>query len=647
MDFDAAPIWTKQHTFLQPVIFSPKQVFSGVNIKFSDQNRGSVLFCDGREWKTIPIGNYGQVLTVTNGVPGWGAANVSAAIGVLKPENGGTGRASYDSGAILYASSKTNLDALPSGKDGQVLVSQGQKPCWSDFQGVKGSGKAARLAVWSSNNDICETDIQVDGEKLVLKNKNSKIHLGAAQLNVNGKNFTISFDKDSLVVTKDTFAIQSEGQTVVKFWRGKMSNGIVPMDRLEGTLSTQQGGTGLSQYTYGDILYASSQNTISTLSVENAEGQYLKVVNGRPQWSSLDIAPTKTTNDSTFELSKGTLQRAPLKFVDGQLTSKPHAGAVEWDGDRLYITTKNGSRRSVVFSDENISGTAKGVSEKVSLKYGGLGADLTNAPVGSLLIMDSLSTVGVITPETGKFLRSHPESTALFWSHAVVEVAGGNGVLVNKSNKYSPIVSIDQTSNFSPAWQAQHHFVKGISIGEENTLHIPRNKISGLPQIHFESCAEPKQKREGDVWFDNDLFMYVNGATVNLTRVNERTNSIAQVQHLRICEGVSPISNTRRRIKYPLPYGSDGRTKVKWKFVRADLRIEECPQDTAAQLRIYVNDIQLLENALSVSIGSQATETQQFIMPYAHSGDLISVEFGDTGGGDCWSLYLTVISDNF
>ena len=139
--------------------------------------------------------------------------------------------------------------------------------------------------------------------------------------------------------------------------------------------------------------------------------------------------------------------------------------------------------------------------------------------------------------------------------------------------------------------------------------------------------------------------MYVNGATVNLTETR-RAASVAQIQHLRICEGVSPIPNSRRKVKYPLPFGADGYSQIKWKFIRADLRVEDCPSEHDAKLQILVNNQPVLEQPMTVAMSQQSTSTQLFIMPYAFSGDLIEIEYGETGGSDCWSLFLTVVNDN-
>lgn len=55
------------------------------------------------------------------------------------------------------------------------------------------------------------------------------------------------------------------------------------LNNIGGTLGPTKGGTGLTTYTTGDILYASATNTLSNLSIGTA-GQLLTVSGGLPSW---------------------------------------------------------------------------------------------------------------------------------------------------------------------------------------------------------------------------------------------------------------------------------------------------------------------------------------------------------------------------
>lgn len=643
MDFDISPLWKGQHTFLKPVIFSPGQAFSGANLKFSNQNKGAISFYDGSEWKILESGSAAQVLMIVNGIPSWGNVDISKSIGVLSVENGGTGISKYELGSMLVSNTKNSLSKLTPGKNGQVLTVNEKFPTWCDFPGVVGSGKSSYLTIWASDKDICATNIQVDNNSLILKEKNSSLHLGNISLSSEDDIFTINLGKESLVLAKDTFTIQQNNKTILKFWKGKLITGCIPVDKLDGVVKAINGGTGIEQYSIGSILYASKNDTLSALSIDNADGFYLKAVNGIPQWAPVENSVSaRTTNVATLELSAGTTYRVPLQFQLGELSNSPQLGAVEWDGQNILVTTKDNQRKALVFDGENINALSKGVSEPVLTNMGGTGKNLSNKPIGSILFIESNTNVGILSPESEKFIKFDKNGIPSL-SHAVLSIIGDNGINVSAVNEYTPCLSIDQTSNFNPTWNGVHTFTNNVLLGKDTTFILPQNLESGLPQIHFEQCHEPKQKQNGDVWFDDDLFVYVNGSTINITA---KTNqSFTQAQHLCICSGVSPESNIRK-IKHPLPYGSDGITKIKWKFVRADLRIEDSPVDKDGKLKIYVNGESLLESELTVSVGSQSTNSQHFIMPYAYSGDLISLEFCETGGGDCWSLYLTILGDN-
>jgi hypothetical protein len=63
------------------------------------------------------------------------------------------------------------------------------------------------------------------------------------------------------------------------------SVGTIATGVWNGTaIGSTYGGTGLTSYTTGDLIYSSSGNTLSKLGIGTA-GQFLKVVGGVPAWS--------------------------------------------------------------------------------------------------------------------------------------------------------------------------------------------------------------------------------------------------------------------------------------------------------------------------------------------------------------------------
>ena len=66
-----------------------------------------------------------------------------------------------------------------------------------------------------------------------------------------------------------------------------------------GTLGVARGGTNLSSYTTGDLLYASGAAAISKLGV-GAASQVLQVSGGLPSWQTINLLPTGTAANNTL-----------------------------------------------------------------------------------------------------------------------------------------------------------------------------------------------------------------------------------------------------------------------------------------------------------------------------------------------------------
>jgi hypothetical protein len=89
-------------------------------------------------------------------------------------------------------------------------------------------------------------------------------------------------------------------------------NGLTPSTAtsgavtLAGTLGATSGGTGLTSYTTGDIIYASASNTLAKLPIGTA-GQVLSVASGIPSWAaSTSSGVSFTVTDFTATASQTT-----------------------------------------------------------------------------------------------------------------------------------------------------------------------------------------------------------------------------------------------------------------------------------------------------------------------------------------------------
>jgi len=63
-----------------------------------------------------------------------------------------------------------------------------------------------------------------------------------------------------------------------------------------GVVGTTFGGTGLTSYAEGDLMYSSASNILSSLPIGTASGQVLQVENGVPAWSTIALNAAGTDN---------------------------------------------------------------------------------------------------------------------------------------------------------------------------------------------------------------------------------------------------------------------------------------------------------------------------------------------------------------
>ena len=145
-------------------------------------------------------------------------------------------------------------------------------------------------------------------------------------------------------------------------------------------------------------------------------------------FTSLDTAKLEKsggTMTGTLVLVTGTTSIAPVKLVSGTNLTSPQAGAVEFNGTNLFFTPSS-TRKTVAFTDSNITGTAAswttgrtitltGDVTGVSSSFDGtgnlsfattiaansvaLGTDTTGDYVGAVLAGTGVSTTGATTGE--------------------------------------------------------------------------------------------------------------------------------------------------------------------------------------------------------------------------------------------------------
>ena len=217
--------------------------------------------------------NGGLVIESTEIAVDLGASSIT---GTLDETDGGTGLTSYTGGDVIYASGSNTLAKLAKGSAGQVLKmnSGATAPEWAADAGTTYTA--------GDGLDLSSTEFSVD-------------------LKANG----------GLVIESTEVAIDLSASSIT------------------GTLDETDGGTGLTSYTAGDILYASGSNTLAKLA-KGTSGQTLKMNSGAtaPEWASASAANAIVDGDSDFTLSDGVASGIHYELDNTDMADWNQAGVV-------------------------------------------------------------------------------------------------------------------------------------------------------------------------------------------------------------------------------------------------------------------------------------------------------------------------------
>lgn len=201
-------------------------------------------------------GTSGQVLTSggASAAPTWSLVSLSSSVtGTLPVGNGGTGLTTYTTGDLVYASGSTTLASLPDVATGNALISGGVgvAPSWGKIGLTTHVSGTLPIANGGTNLTAAPTNGQ-----LLIGNGSSYVLSTLTQ----GTGITITNGSGSISIANDGVTSFSAGSTGLT--PSTTTTGAVT---LGGTLAVGNGGTGLTSYTVGDIVYASGSTTLASL----------------------------------------------------------------------------------------------------------------------------------------------------------------------------------------------------------------------------------------------------------------------------------------------------------------------------------------------------------------------------------------------
>lgn len=158
-----------------------------------------------------------------------------------------------------------------------------------------------------------------------------------------------------------------------------------------GTLPTTAGGTGLATYTTGDVIYASATNTLAKLPI-GSTGEVLTVSGGIPAWSAIP------SNVASFQTS-----------LSGLTPSTATTGAVTLAG--TLNPSSGGTGQTTYIDGELLIGNTSGNTLTKSTLTAGTGISITNGN-GSISIASTVTAGLTITNDTSTATALYPTFTS-------------------------------------------------------------------------------------------------------------------------------------------------------------------------------------------------------------------------------------------
>lgn len=221
----------------------------------------------------------------------------------------------------------------------------------------------------------------------------------------------------------------SSNCTVKPYAVSGANTNITSLSGLTTALTPSQGGTGLTSYTTGDIMYASATNTISKLSA-GTNGYVLTLVGGVPSWLIGSASGTSylagngiTLSTTTFSVNESQLSLSNLGGVLGVSKGGTGTSTVFSAGSVIF------SGASGIFSQNNNAFSWDNTNSKLSVVGTIAGTHLKGLGSTPTIVAGTGSGTGGITAPIVSVSGTD--------SSGEITVTSGNGVLALGSNVFT------------------------------------------------------------------------------------------------------------------------------------------------------------------------------------------------------------------
>jgi len=464
--------------------FLPENITWGTNTLYLNSD-----VITGGTWNggTITPAYGGTGLTTftaaNNALYSTGATTLTA--GTLPVAAGGTGATTFTANGILYGSGTSALGVTAAGTTGQVLLANTSgAPTWGS---VPTSGAVTSISFGSTGltpNSATTGAVTVAGTLAIANGGTGQTTAAAA------------FDALSPMTTVGDIIYEDTGPTAARLpigttgqvltvsggipsWATPASNvssfqtslsGLTPSTAttgavtLAGTLGPTSGGTGLSSYTQGDLIYASATNTLSRLAdVATGNALISGGVSADPLWGKIGLTthvdgtlPTAnggtnltsfTSGGALYATSTSALTTGTLPIASGGTSATTATAAFDAlspmnsVGDMIYEGTGPTAVRLPIGSTGQILTVSGGIPTWTTPAAGGV----TSITGTANQVIASAST-GAVTLSTPQSIGT--ASSVQFGSFGVGTAASGTTGEIRATNNVTAFFSDARLKDF-------------------------------------------------------------------------------------------------------------------------------------------------------------------------------------------------------
>lgn len=231
---------------------------------------------------------------------------------------GGTGVTSYSVGNTLYYAAGTTLSKLSIGTAGQVMTSTGTAPQWSTLSG------------------IAVTTISFGSTGLTPSTATGgAVTVAGTLVTSNGGTGLASYTAGDITYYASGTALSKLGigsnKTILT------SSGTAP--QWSASLDTSQGGTGLTTFTAGDLVYFASGTSFTKLGI-GTNGQVLTSSGTAPQWTAASSVGVTTISFGSTGLTPSTATNGAVTVAGTLATANGGTNLTSFtSGGAVYATS--------------------------------------------------------------------------------------------------------------------------------------------------------------------------------------------------------------------------------------------------------------------------------------------------------------------